>query len=471
MVRTPGRIRGRARVATAVTTLILLVIGGSVLANPAVASTRYTVTATANRTTAAPGARISISGSVAPRAPGQTVSLQILSRGAWHGVATTKLGRRSKYSFSRHVTEGAVRYRVVKAAGRGHARGVSTRVTVTGVRPGFATVSSGVDHTCALKYDGSAWCWGGDNDGQLGLGPAAGQAWVRYPTRVIYNGWRLIQTGEYATCGIRTDRTLWCWGKTDVDQTLNGTPMAGPGHDPTMPTRMGTRSDWADVTVGGYGSCGVSTGFEGLCWGFGWAGPSGSGDTWDPYPVVWTNWLRIDVGWGNSAQGCGIRTDHELWCFKGNTTGYDKYPVVRDASAWASYDGGTSQACGLHTDHTLWCFNSYDTPAVRIGTRTWRSVTAGDGFACGIQTDGSVWCWGSNLADVLGSTSADVPSSADPIRIGTATDWSMVDAGDAYACGTRTNGTLWCWGTVYGPHDVIDAANDPIVHTSPVQIG
>ena len=48
---------------------------------------------------------------------------------------------------------------------------------------GITTLSGGTAHTCATLANGTAWCWGWDYYGQLGVGAASGDKWV--PTRVL----------------------------------------------------------------------------------------------------------------------------------------------------------------------------------------------------------------------------------------------------------------------------------------------
>src|SRR5687768_3849628 len=77
-------------------------------------------------------------------------------------------------------------------------------------------VSAGGAHTCAVRGDGSLWCWGSHGFGQLGLGDEP-DPWV--PTRVgTDDDWAKVSAGKSHTCAVRTDRSLWCWGSNYQDQ-------------------------------------------------------------------------------------------------------------------------------------------------------------------------------------------------------------------------------------------------------------
>ncbi|MCS6799370.1 MAG: RCC1 domain-containing protein, partial [Myxococcota bacterium] len=39
-----------------------------------------------------------------------------------------------------------------------------------GADANWQLVEAGGYHTCAVRTDGSLWCWGGNSNGQLGLG-------------------------------------------------------------------------------------------------------------------------------------------------------------------------------------------------------------------------------------------------------------------------------------------------------------
>ncbi|OGX80886.1 hypothetical protein BEN47_06445 [Hymenobacter lapidarius] len=78
-------------------------------------------------------------------------------------------------------------------------------------------------HTLALRTDGTLWGWGSNSGNQLGDGTSN----IRYaPVQIgTATNWQQVVTGSSAhTVGIRTDGTLWVWGRNDEGQLGNGQP-------------------------------------------------------------------------------------------------------------------------------------------------------------------------------------------------------------------------------------------------------
>jgi len=87
-------------------------------------------------------------------------------------------------------------------------------------------------HTCARKNDsssgisseGSLWCWGYNNEGQMGNGTidldvVNSRATNSVPKQInagIF--WKKFSAGIEYNCAIKSDRTLWCWGTNRVGQ-------------------------------------------------------------------------------------------------------------------------------------------------------------------------------------------------------------------------------------------------------------
>ncbi len=76
----------------------------------------------------------------------------------------------------------------------------------------ITSVSIGYQHTCALKSDGSVYCWGDNSAGQTGTGDTTNK--VEAPKKVASNAnFTSITTSEGSSCGISDNKTLYCWGR------------------------------------------------------------------------------------------------------------------------------------------------------------------------------------------------------------------------------------------------------------------
>jgi alpha-tubulin suppressor-like RCC1 family protein len=90
---------------------------------------------------------------------------------------------------------------------------------------GITDVCNGLRHTCARRVDGSLWCWGDDSENQLGdSGAATGSTRTR-PVAVAFSGHAAaggLSCGDHHTCALRDDGTLWCWGQNQDGQLGSG---------------------------------------------------------------------------------------------------------------------------------------------------------------------------------------------------------------------------------------------------------
>ncbi|MEO5842455.1 MAG: RCC1 repeat-containing protein, partial [Acidimicrobiales bacterium] len=96
----------------------------------------------------------------------------------------------------------------------------------------FASLTAGDSQTCGVTADGAAHCWGSNAFGQLGNGTSGGQQ----TSAVAVSGgvkFASLSAGEEFTCGVATDKTVYCWGSNRVGWLGDGTDVAR-----TAPTKV-----------------------------------------------------------------------------------------------------------------------------------------------------------------------------------------------------------------------------------------
>ncbi len=182
-------------------------------------------------------------------------------------------------------------------SGAGTQKFVPTRV---GLASDWSALAAGDYHTCGLR-SGALYCWGYNDYGQLGDGTSGAGTQKSVPTRVgAATDWSAVAAGSYHTCGIRSG-AFYCWGRNDWGELGDGTAVDKP-----TPTQAGTASDWSAVAVGSFHTCGIrGSGGSGAlyCWGannYGQLGDGTSGAGTDksvPTRVgTASDWSALSVG-------------------------------------------------------------------------------------------------------------------------------------------------------------------------------
>jgi alpha-tubulin suppressor-like RCC1 family protein len=95
------------------------------------------------------------------------------------------------------------------------------------------------------------------------------------------------------------------------------------------------------------------------------------------------------------------------------------------------------------------------------------TVSAGLAQTCGTRTSGTLWCWGANGSGQLGL--GDFVYRSSPTQAGAATDWKTVATGSYHTCGVRASGALWCWG--YNTDGQVGNGASSNGVSSPVRVG
>ena len=300
-----------------------------------------------------------------------------------------------------------------------------TPVPVSGMGSGVAQVAVGTDHACAVKTDGSAWCWGSNAYGQLGDGTYT----IRYaPTAVsgLATGVSKLATFRYHNCAVKLDGSAWCWGN-------NATGQLGDGTTTTRNTPVavsGMASGAAQMTAGGTHSCAVKTDGSAWCWGSNANGQLGNGTTTSSTTPVAVSTMASAVTMISAgfAHTCAVKTDGSAWCWGSNVSGQlgdgttisstTPMAVISMASGVTQLVAGYNHVC-VRKSGAVWCWGWNFNGQLGDGTNTQRTspvavlgfdfgvtqIAAGGSQSCAIRTNGSAWCWGSNSNGQLGDGS------------------------------------------------------------------
>lgn len=240
----------------------------------------------------------------------------------------------------------------------------SVPVPVTGDLT-FASISAGSGHTCALTAAGVAYCWGSDSDGQLGDGTAGGSRGEPLPV-LSDSAFTFIRAGEEHTCALTADGTAYCWGSDQHGQLGRG---AAGGFPVPTPDVAAPGLKFTDISTSRHDyTCGVAVDGTAYCWGHNDFAQLGR-DT------VSTN--LVEVGPISSPltfqavvtsifHSCGLATDGSAHCWGGGRTGElgngstvtkQETPVaVLGGLTFRSLTLGNGSSCGLTTDGVPYCW-------------------------------------------------------------------------------------------------------------------
>lgn len=162
--------------------------------------------------------------------------------------------------------------------GDGTTLSAPTPVAVGG-NQAFSQVVGGEAHSCGRTAAGLAFCWGDPDAGALGDGRVAETRSQLTPVAVTNGeGFTALSAGNYRTCGGKADGTVWCWGWNNGGQLGEGTRMSR-GVPTLIPfTGAGLRLSGTQMESSGQTTCGLTPASQQLfCWGSNLSGKLGTG--------------------------------------------------------------------------------------------------------------------------------------------------------------------------------------------------
>lgn len=309
----------------------------------------------------------------------------------------------------------------------------------------------------------SVYSWGclcdGISGGNVSLCVTSSPVSVINDTR----NWQTVCIGNANTFAIKTDNTLWYWGRTGF--TVNCSPV-----------QYGGLTNWCAISNTDCTTGAITT--DGCMWSCGCSSCGGLGNN-----SITSQANFVDISWGScwiatSRQRClggAIKSDGSLWTWgHGQLGGLGNNCTTNRSSPgttagedclWCNISMGTRRGAGIKTNGTLWTWGSNyngslgnldvfarSSPGTIAGGGTdWCFVAINKNFSinnasAAIKTDGTLWTWGANHCGMLGNNDTTIDRSSPGTVAGGGTDWCRVSMHNGSVFAVKTNGTGWSWG-------------------------
>ena len=352
--------------------------------------------------------------------------------------------------------------------------------TTRSARIPFESLSAGDRFTCGLSANGTAYCWGLDNLGQLGIGETvercdrsiyAKGACARAPVEVFGgNAFVSIAAGDMHACAIDREGAVYCWGQNHFDQlgverVADTCTWESSGPEPSMslacsrrPVRVPIPAPVVSIAAAEFFTCAVDKSGGAWCWG---GMPT-------PTAVPLDGALRSVAAGGD--QVCGLTVEGGIRCWQWRdvlTRGATSPSERTDFKALAV---GAGHACALDTSGLAHCWgndadgslgigkNEHDkfeevplTPVV--GGLQFGAIATGATQTCAIDNAGQLYCWGRvapGVADDQCLDSNGVAGTNDcmtrPLHVHRTHRFATVAIGARHQCGITEAGQAMCWG-------------------------
>jgi len=351
----------------------------------------------------------------------------------WYGWETVSIDPQTAelYSWGRNTDYGEL--------GTNNKTNRSSPVQVPGTNWGASanggnSFGGGENHTVALKTDGTLWAWG--RDSRLGQNNNTTYSSPKQIPGTTWNGVTALQDSSLAT---KSDGTLWAWGSNG-----NGTlGQNAPGNSQRSSPVQIPGTTWAPMaTKVGRMAFAVKTDGTLWAWGNNENGSLGVNDNQihrsSPTQIPGTTW-NADGIWGGYEHSGGTKTDGTLFM-------------------WGRNEGGQfgNNTAGNPTNRSS---------PIQIPGTTWKQISGGNSWTIASKTDGTLWSWGSNGQGQLGLNNRTSYSS--PIQI-PGTTWDKLSGQGNNVLAIKTDGTLWSWG--YQVHGQLGLNQASVRKSSPTQI-
>jgi alpha-tubulin suppressor-like RCC1 family protein len=234
-----------------------------------------------------------------------------------------------------------------------------------------------------------------------------------------------VDTDGFSTCAVRTDGSVWCWGAGGVGQLGQGDT-----EESLEPVEVPGITSAEFVNMGNPVCAGLSDGNV-RCWGAGWFG-MGDEEEQQESPVAITSLTRTVQLEPGLSHACALLDDSTVHCWGTNTFGEAGLSTGSSRTRVGAVSGvlaveistGGKHSCARLADGSVKCWGANGwldayvyggTPVNITGITGAVDLGSADYHSCAVQSDGLVKCWGGNLTGALGN--GNTTASETPVNV------------------------------------------------------
>jgi uncharacterized repeat protein (TIGR01451 family) len=317
-----------------------------------------------------------------------------------------------------------------KALGDGLANNASVPESVVGLS-GVVGVAGGNFHSIAVKADGSVWTWGGNDDGQLGIG-TYGPSFQGQPVPVAVTGLGpgsgvvAVTAGGRYSLALKADGSVLAWGLNGFKQL--GVDGITGSNVPVAVTGLGPGSGVIAIAAGEAFSLALKADGSVLAWGgnthFELGGGAGTQVSAVPVTVM-------GLGAGSGVIAIAAGGTHAL--------------ALKSNGAVVAWGDGTYGKLG---DGSVDAHGSYPIGVSGLGSGSGvMAIGAGFDHSLAVRLDGSVLAWGHNYYGQLGDLSTtDRPTPVAVSGLGSGSGVIALSGGAGFTLALKADGSMLSWG-------------------------
>lgn len=332
--------------------------------------------------------------------------------------------------------------------------------TVTLPTLAATALSMGFEHGCAISPSRQLYCWGLNDQGQLGNGTT-----INRNTAAVVPGAPLVErvsAGAAHTCAIGTDGELYCWGRNVRGQLGDGSTTTR-----RVPVQVARGLRFSEVAAGAETTCALDVAGMAYCWGL-LPGTTSSSHV----PVQVSGGVSFTSLVASEREMCGVAVDGNPYCLRpvrnpdgsAGGAGYEWRTESAPSPARRGFAGGFDFMCALDAagQATCWGANGYgqlgtgDTrPSSGVvpvsGGRVFAALYAGHDWTCGMTPTGPTYCWGHNNSGVIAPIIGQRYVEPTPVLLAVppGLTFTTIDGGYYHMCGIGSDTRVYCWGGGY----------------------